>query len=178
MPAMAGAGRGAYLYLGLTLTCFLAILCIFVVDGYLGVYDTLYITYEEHEQAIEFESQQYVKEEGTYFAGEIVAGSSALYRYRIDNRTFSPREGRLTASLWKAGNKLTDLANKEIKIGGFESTVVEWTISSDKLRDIDAATEEFINYTVKINFDGKERRIVFAYRTRGIMLPKPVVPGM
>jgi len=169
--------KSAYLYLGLTLACFVAILCIFIVDGYLGVYDTLYIIYEEHEQTIEFEGQQYITEGGTYFAGEIVGGSSLLCRYRIDNRTFSLCEGQLTVSLWKAGNKLADLVNREIKIGRFGSTVVEWTISPGKFGSMDAAVEEDTNYTVKINFDGKERRIILGHRVRGIMVPKPT-PGM
>lgn len=175
---MARIDRGRYLYFGLTLACFLAILCIFIIDGYLGVYDTLYITHEEHEQQIEFESRQYVGAEGTYFGGEIVAGASALYRYQIDNRTFRPCEGELAVSLWKSGNKLADLLDRQIKVASFDSTAVEWTISSDKLAGVDTAAEEYTNYTVKISFAGKERRVIFGYRARGVIAPPKPVPSM
>lgn len=147
------------------------------MDGYLGVYDTLYITYGEYEQKIEFESQQYIEVGGTYFGGEIVAGASALYRYQIDNRLFRPCEGRLAVSLWKSGNRLADLVDRQVKLASFDSTVVEWTISSEKLVNVDVSTEEYTNYTVKINFAGKERRVILGYRARGLMVPKPV-PGM
>lgn len=176
MAKVAIINRGGYVYLGLALACFLAILCIFIVDGYLGIYDTLYITYREYEQKIEFEGEQYIRAGETYFGGEIVAGEFASYRYQIDNRTFQPCKGQLTVSLWKSGNKLADLATKEIKVNGFDSAVVEWTISSDKLAGIDTAAEEYTNYTVKINFAGKERRVILGYRARGVMVPKPV-PG-
>lgn len=178
---MVSISRSGYLYLGLTLACFFAIVGIFIVDGYLGLYDTLYITYQEYEQQIEFERQQYnygiLGREGAYFGGEIVAGASALYRYRIDNRTFFPCEGQLTVSLWKGGHKLADLVEREIKLAAFGSTVVEWTVSPDKVAGVDSAVEEYTNYTVKIGFAGKERRVVFGYRTRGVVEPRPV-PGM
>lgn len=174
---MASIDRSGYVHLGLALACFLVILCIFIVDGYLGVYDTLYITYGEYEQKIEFESQQYAETGGTYFGGEIVAGTSALYRYRIDNRTFRPYEGQLTVSLWKSGNRLADLADRQVKLASFGSTLIEWTISSDKLASVDVSTEEYTNYTVKINFAGKERRVILGYRARGVIVPKSV-PSM
>lgn len=172
---MRSVDRSGYVYLSIALACFLAILCIFIVDGYLGVYDTLYITYGEYEQKVEFESQQYIEAGGTYFGGEIVAGASALYRYQIDNRTFHPCESQMTVSVWKSGNKLADLVDRQIKLARFDSTVVEWTISSDKLNGIDTATEGYTNYTMKINFGGKERRVILGYRTRGAIVPKPVL---
>jgi len=41
------------LFLYLALTCFLALIVIFFVDGYMGIYDTTYITVGEQEQIIE-----------------------------------------------------------------------------------------------------------------------------
>ena len=40
------------LFLYLTLACFLGLIAIFVVDGYMGVYDTFYLTTGEYEQKI------------------------------------------------------------------------------------------------------------------------------
>ena len=41
------------LFLYLAIACFAALVAIFVVDGYMGVYDTLYVTVGEYEQEIE-----------------------------------------------------------------------------------------------------------------------------
>ena len=48
---MAAKRRNLFLYL--TLVCFLGLIAIFIVDGYMGVYDTVYITAGEREQKIE-----------------------------------------------------------------------------------------------------------------------------
>jgi hypothetical protein len=41
------------LFLCLTLACFVGLVAIFVVDGYTGIYDTIYITYGEQVQKVE-----------------------------------------------------------------------------------------------------------------------------
>jgi hypothetical protein len=167
-----------YLYLGLALACFVGILSIFVVDGYLGVYDTLYISYAEYENRIEFDGEQHYQAGGAYYGGEIVQGELVHFRYRIDNRTFSPCEGQLQVSLWKGGTWLTNLVDKGLKIPNFDKLVIDWTLSPEELPKADWPSEEYANYTVKISFAGKERKVVFGYRTRSIVPPPKPVSGI
>ena len=48
---MAAKRRNLFLYL--TLVCFFGLIAIFIIDGYMGIYDTVYITAGEREQKIE-----------------------------------------------------------------------------------------------------------------------------
>jgi len=49
-----------YLFLYLTLACFFGLVAIFIVDGYIGIYDTLYITAGEREQTIEADFSEFM----------------------------------------------------------------------------------------------------------------------
>ncbi|GAI56646.1 unnamed protein product, partial [marine sediment metagenome] len=40
------------LFLYLTLACFFGLIAIFIVDGYLGIYDTIYVTAGEQEERV------------------------------------------------------------------------------------------------------------------------------
>jgi hypothetical protein len=170
---VAGMGHTRYLYLGLSLACFAGILGIFIVDGYLGVYDILYITYDEYEREIEFDNQWVPESEGAYYGGEIAFGKPAYFRYQIENRTFSSYEDRLTVSVWEGGNKLVDLVDKQVKITSFGSAVVEWTLTSDELAT-SVINEEYSNYTIRISSSSRERKVIFGYRVRSIIPPPPV----
>ena len=49
---MATKRRNLFLYL--TIACFFGLIAIFIVDGYMGIYDILYVTTGEYEEKIDF----------------------------------------------------------------------------------------------------------------------------
>ena len=157
MRAMKGRGN---LYLYLTLTCFFAIVAIFVIDGYLGVYDTLYITVQERVQEIEPDYwQQHRAEESGYRIG-IEWGESVHFRYEIDNRTFSAYPANVKASVWKSDEEIIQLLDENVSVAPFEGVTVDWVLQPETLEE---AGFEAGEYTVKIKHGDVERKIVLSH---------------
>ena len=77
------------LYLYLALVCFIGIIAIFVVDGYLGVYDTIYMTAQEREQKVgaDYWQRSRAKDDGFFFRTEWK--NPVYFRYVIDNNGFT-----------------------------------------------------------------------------------------
>ncbi|MCJ7654092.1 MAG: hypothetical protein MUO97_02125, partial [Dehalococcoidia bacterium] len=96
------------LYLYLALVCFAGILAIFVIDGYLGIYDKIYITVQEREQVIEpdYWQQRWVKEGYEGYSLGVGWGESIPFRYEIDNRSFSTYSVDVEVSVWRSGQKV------------------------------------------------------------------------
>ncbi len=150
------------LFLYLALACFLALIAIFIVDGYLGIYDTTYVTVGEQEQVIEpdywlaqrsapagFEIDYYISAEW---------GQKLSFRYEIDNRRFSSYSTLVQASVWQEDEKLLDLFSEQKSMGPFDKAIAEWTLSNEELGQLVAGTSS--QYTVKISFGEVTRRIV------------------
>jgi hypothetical protein len=153
------------LFLYLALACFLGLIAIFIVDGYLGIYDTTYITVGEQEQIIEpdywlagrsapaeFELDYYISAEW---------GQKLSFRYEIDNRRFSSYSTLVQASVWQEDEKLLDLFSEEKSMGSFDKAIAEWTLSSEELQ-LPATSSQYqaSQYTVKISYGEVTRRIV------------------
>ena len=151
------------LYLYLALVCFVGILAIFVADGYLGVYDTVYITFGEREQKIEAYSwqEQWVKEQG-YSVGTSW-GEAISFKYKIDNRTFSTYEADVEASVWKSGVKIIQLLDERVSVAPFKAVTVDWKLRAEDLGEVGLATGESREYTVRIGLGEAERKIVISY---------------
>ena len=154
------AKRGKNLYLYLTLACFVAIIAIFIVDGYFGLYDTLYVTAQEHEQEIEADYWQrpWVKEQGYRIGAEW--GEPVHFRYEIDNRTFSTYSADVEASLWKSGEEVVELLDESISVASFGEATVDWTVRAEELEGAGFAVGE---YSVQIRHGEVERKIVLSY---------------
>ena len=154
------AKRGKNLYLYLTLACFVAIIAIFIVDGYFGLYDTLYVTAQEHEQEIEADYWQrpWVKEQGYRIGAEW--GEPVHFRYEIDNRTFSTYLADVEASLWKSGEEVVELLDESISVASFGEATVDWTVRAEELEGAGFAVGE---YSVQIRHGEVERKIVLSY---------------
>jgi hypothetical protein len=157
------ANNRSNLYLYLALVCFVGILAIFVVDGYLGVYDTAYIKFGEREQIIEAYSwqEQWVKEQG-YSVGTSW-GEAISFNYKIDNRTFSTYEADVDASVWKSGVKIIQLLDEHILVPPFEEVTVDWILQTDDLGEIGLEAGQAREYTVIINLGDVQRKIVVSY---------------
>jgi len=164
------AKRGKNLYLYLTLACFVAIIAIFIVDGYFGLYDTLYVTAQEHEQEIEpdYWQQAWVKEEGYRIGAEW--GEPVHFRYEIDNRTFSTYSADVEASLWKSGEEVVGLLDESISVASFGEATVDWTVRAEELEGAGFAVGE---YSVQIRHGEVERKIVLSYYYPNEVRPPP-----
>ena len=169
------------LYLYLALVCFAGILAILVADGYLGVYDTVYITFGEREQTIEAYSWQepWVKEQG-YSIGTSW-GEAISFKYKIDNRTFSTYEADVEASVWKSGVKIMQLLDERVSVAPFKAITVDWKLRAEDLGEVGLAAGESREYTVRIGLGEVERRIVISYYApvpgypeKGSLQPVPV----
>jgi hypothetical protein len=157
MPPMRGK-----LFLYLALACFLALIVIFVADGYMGIYDTTYVTTEERERVIEADYwlQEHPAPSGIKIAYDIHTewGQKVFFRYEIDNRLFSTYSTVVEASLWQENEKLLDLFSEAKTIEPFGKAVAEWTLSTDELEEPVAGTST--EYTIKISWGEVERNIV------------------
>ena len=160
------------LYLYLTLACFVGLIAIFVVDGYLGVYDALYLPMGEREQKIEADQWQQWSEWGM---AEIGWGDKAFFRYEVDNRQFSTYTADIEASVWHSQEKVQDLVSQEISIPAFDKGQLEWVIDTTGLLP-GGAPEQSYQYSVIINRGEIERRIIvnvnpLAYSPKAVPAP-------
>ena len=156
------------LFLYLALACFVALVAIFIADGYIGIYDTVYITTGEREQKIEPEywlRRDYAPP-GAKAAYYIPAewGERIFFRYEIDNRRFSTYSTPIQASVWKENEKILDLFSEDKSIKPFDKVMVEWTLSTEDLAKAGFGVDRDTQYTVKIERGEVERRIVVGFR--------------
>jgi hypothetical protein len=166
--------KGLFLYLALA--CFLALIVIFIADGYMGIYDTAYVTVGERQQVIEADYwlQPYPAPPGFTIDYYINAewGQKVFFHYEIDNRQFSPYSTQIEASLWQENERLLDLFSGEKTIEPFGKAVAEWTLSPEELEPPAAGTSS--QYTVKISWGEVERNIVVDfYYPQGLPVPPP-----
>ena len=156
------------LFLYLAIACFVALIAIFIVDGYMGIYDTVYVTVGEREQVIEpdYWLQRYPPPGEAKMAYYVPAewGQKVFFRYEIDNRRFSTYSTLIQASVWQENEKVLDLFSEEESIGPFDKAMVEWTLSTRDLEKAGFGVNERTQYTVKISHGEVERRIVVDLR--------------
>ncbi len=152
---MAAKRRNLFLYL--TLACFFGLIAIFIIDGYIGIYDTVYITAGEREQKIEADA--WLRQDKFWSAG-VNRGEKAFFRYEVDNRQFSGYTADIEVSLWHSQEKVRDLVSQQLLIGGFDKGQLEWAIDTTELLPGDLPPEQSYQYTVIIKRGGIERKIV------------------
>jgi len=147
------------LYLYLTLICFLGLIAIFVVDGYMGVYDTIYITTGEREQTVEADT--WLRQDWLWSTG-VDRDEKAFFRYEIDNRRFSSYTSDIEVSVWRMQEKLQTITSQPITIGSFAKEQVEWVVDSADILPADIPPEQNYEYTVVIKRAEVERRLIIS----------------
>jgi len=157
------------LYLYLTLACFFGIIAIFIVDGYMGVYDTVYITAGEREQKIESDVWQ---RGDKFWSTGITRGEKAFCRYEVDNRRFSTYEAEIDVSIWRMQQKIDEILSQQIAVDPFDKEVLEWVIDTTELIPPDAPPEQGFDFTLRIKKDELERNIILYINPS----PYPVKP--
>lgn len=154
---MAIQRRNLYLYL--TIACFVGLIAIFIVDGYMGVYDALYVPMGEREEKVEADQWQQWSQ---WQEAEIGWGDKALFRYEVDNRQFSTYSANIEVSVWHSNEKVRDLLSQEISIAPFEKGQFEWSIDTTELLPAGVSLEgRPVEYTVIIKRGEIEREVIF-----------------
>lgn len=168
------AVKRRYRFLYLAIACFAGLIAVFIVDGYLGIYDTVYITTGEYEQRIE---PDWWRREETFWSTGARWGERVSFRYEIENHQFSTYSTLIQASVWKENERIIDLFSENRSVQPFGTVMVEWTLSSEELESAGFGIDGYADYTVKINRGDVERTIIvnFYYPEEG-PYPKPVPP--
>jgi len=146
-------------YLYLAVACFVGVMGTFFVDGYMGVYDTLYITAGKQEQKIEL--YQWLKGNGSWSSGA-PWGERAVFRCEINNREFSSYSTNIEVSLWQNQEKVRDLTSRHLQITSFGRGELEWLVDTVELEPGGAppATQPY-KYSIVIKGDEMERELNF-----------------
>jgi len=164
------ATRRRSLFLYLALACFIGIIAIFIVDGYLGVYDALYITAGEREETIEPDFWQ--REDWVWSTG-VNQGERVFFRYEVDNRQFSRYSGNVEVSVWRMQERVLSLASQSMAIAPFDEGEIEWIIDTTELKPGDILPEQSYQFSVIIARGAIERKVIL--HVNPLTLPKPPV---
>ena len=161
-----------YLNLYLTLACFLGLIALFVVDGYMGVYDTVYVTAGEREQKIE--ADFWLQDDHYPWSISVNYGEPVFFRYEVDNRQFSSYSADVEVSVWRSQQKVKDLRSQEIEVDAFGKGQLEWVVDTAEL-EAAPGEQSSIEYTIMIKRDGLERPIILFLNET--FFPKNSIPA-
>ncbi|MBL7062255.1 MAG: hypothetical protein ISS54_05920 [Dehalococcoidia bacterium] len=145
------------LFLYLVLACFVGIIAIFVVDGYLGIYDTVYVTAGEREEKAE--PDFWIRQDWVWTIG-VNWGEKAFFGYEVDNRQFSTYSADIEVSVWHSQEKVSDLVSQPMLVAAFDKGQVEWVLDTAELLPGDVSPEQSYEYTVIIKRGEIERKII------------------
>ena len=152
------ASRPRNLFLYLALACLFGLMAIFVVDGYMGIYDTVYITAGEQEQKIEPDFR--LKDDTIWWTAGANWGEKVFFRYEIDNRQFSSYSADIEVSVWRSQQKVLDLGSFQVLVDAFDQIELEWVVDTAELEPVSFDPEQTYEYTVLIKKGEEERRII------------------
>ena len=159
------------LFLYLTLACFFGLVAIFIVDGYLGIYDTVYVTSGEYEQKIE--SDFWTQRDESWSTG-VNWGEKVFFRYEVDNRQFSGYTPDIEVSVWRGQEKIRDLISQQMSIATFDKGQLEWVIDTNEL--LPTQPEQNYQYSVIIKRGEIERKIIVSINPIGYPLKSVPAP--
>jgi len=161
------------LFLYLALACFFGLIAIFVVDGYLGIYDTVYITAGEREQKIE--PDEWLRQEKFGARGVGVNWEEKVFfRYEVDNRRFSSYTADVEVSVWHSQQKVRDVTSQQVVIAAFDKGQLEWVVDNTELLPTDILPRQSYQYTVIIKRGEIERKVIVSINP--VAYPPKAVP--
>ncbi len=166
---MAGKRRNLFLYLALA--CFVGIIAIFVADGYMGVYDTIYVTAGEDEQKIE---PDYWLRQGKSWPVRTNWGEKVKFEYEVDNRRFSSYSADVSVSVWRSQEKVRDLVSQHIQVAPVNKGQLEWVVDTEELKPSGFVPEQSYEFSVIIKRGELERRVILHINPS--VVPKPIPP--
>ena len=148
------------LFLYLTLVCFLGLLAIFVIDGYMGLYDTLYVTASEQTWTIG--PDYWLGQRPPEPAYSISANwdEKVFFRYNIDNRRLSQYSTDIEVSICHSQEKLSTPLSQPVSIRTFGKVYLEWTLDNTDFKPADQLPTQTYDYTIIIKHGKIERRTI------------------
>ena len=158
------------LSLYLTLACFFGLIAIFIVDGYMGIYDTIHVTASERPQTIR--ADVWLRQD-PFWSIRVNRNEIASFRYEVDNRQFSSYTADIEVSLWHSQEKVLDLISQQMVIGAFDKEQLEWVVDTAVLLPSDIPPEQGYEFTVVIRRGEIERRLITHVRPEP-WPPKPI----
>ena len=164
--------KGKNLYLYLTLACFLGLIAIFIVDGYMGIYDTLHIAAGEREEKIE--PDFWLRGDYPWSTG-VNEGEKIFFRYELDNRQFSQYATDIEVSVWRMQEKILDVTSQPMLIAPFDKGGVEWVLNTAELKPSNIPPEQSYEFSVIIITGEIERRVILYVNVYPLAYPKPPV---
>jgi len=162
------------LFLYLTLACFFGLIAIFIVDGYMGIYDTIYITAGEREEKVEPDS--WLKQDRFWSVG-VNWEEKIFFDYEVDNRRFLSYSAEIEVSVWHSQEKVADLVSRHMQIGAFDKGQLEWVLDTAELKPDDILPEQSYEFTVIIKRGQVERNIIVYINPRTYPSGAKVVPA-
>lgn len=171
------------LFLYIAIACFAGIVAIFVVDGYLGIYDTFHVSVGEYPPQT-IAADYWLREDRDYEVPYPVGTERAqdayccigadwdqdiTFDYVIENHTSSPYLDQIEASLWQKGEEITGLFSQDVSVNPFDEISVEWRLSTDDIGVDEPTAENSYVYTVVVKRGEIERKVIvdFYYRQEG-----------
>ena len=168
------ATKRNFLFLYLTLACFVGIILIFVFDGYIGIYDDLTVTSGEREVTVDAEVWM---RNDPYRSTSVEWGEKAFFRYEVDNRRFSTYTADIEVSLWHSQEKVADLVAMELSLASFGQGQLEWVLDTAELVPADIPPEQGYDFTVVIKRGDIERSLITHVRPMSypskVVIPSP-----
>ena len=178
------------LFLYLAIACFAGLVAIFIVDGYLGVYDTFHISVGEYPPQVieadywlrqgsgEYSAPRPVGTEGDKYAYCCIGAEwsqNISFEYVIENHKSSTYSADIQASVWQGNERLIDLFSQDVSIKPFDEAIVGWTLSSEDIGITSPVAGESYDYTVQVNRGDVERMIIVSfYYPQESPYPKPL----
>ncbi|MBI4304120.1 MAG: hypothetical protein HY665_07275 [Chloroflexi bacterium] len=161
------------LYLLLTIVCFLGLVAIFVVDGYLGVYDFFTMNIGERIEQIspDYWQRQTPTAPNDYFLSA-ARNDKVFFQYEVDNRLSSNYKANVEVSIWQSQQKVRDLVQQEIDVPAFGKQKLEWTIDTSQFRLAD--DREANQFSIIVKRGDVQRRIVMFVNP--IVIPIKPIP--
>lgn len=160
--------KNRFLYLALVF--FLGIIAVLVIDGYLGLYDTLKLRSGEGNEQV-FEADYWQAEFNYAYFG--TGGDTVSGAYTIDNRGLSDYSGHLTVILERNKELISELLAVDFTVGSFR--VMEFNFSVDTALLAPVNGDVPLEYSLIIRHGEVERRIIFTVSR--LPLPLKVITG-
>ena len=145
-----------------------------MVDGYLGIYDTVYITAGERKEKIE--PDEWLRQEEFEERGVSVNRDDRVsFTYEVDNRRFSSYTADVEVSVWHSQEKVSDVISEPMSIAAFDKGQLKWPIDTTDFLPGDIPPEQSYEYTVIIKRGEIERKIIVYINP--LTYPSKVVPA-
>jgi hypothetical protein len=157
-PKMSIRQRNIYLYL--TVAFFLALIAIFVFDGYMGIYDTVTITTAEREDIVEPEFWLRSDDQHGYYYTWAEEGQTVNFHYELENRCLRNYVAEVEVAVWFSDSRQNTLVSDALVVRSFDSAEWDWSLKTAALRPVEIPETQDFELSVIIKRNDVELRTI------------------